>query len=60
MFAELASDMKRLGWDADGGVAATEVLWTKDFRDRKIIEGFMKGERRSCLLIFLARPKNCL
>jgi hypothetical protein len=50
MFAELATDMRKLGWDDAGGVAATEVLWKKEFRDRKIIAEFMKdgtlGDKR--------------
>lgn len=50
MFAELAADMKRVGWDKTGGVAATEALWKKEFRERKIIAEFMKdatlGDKR--------------
>eukprot|EP00038_Savillea_parva_P010642 m.191668 g.191668 ORF g.191668 m.191668 type:complete len:578 (-) comp18421_c0_seq1:153-1886(-) len=50
MFAELAARMKKLGWDDKGGVAATEALWQKDFRNRKIIAEFMKdgtlGDKR--------------
>jgi len=44
MFQELKDCMASIGWT---GISETETLWNNDFKNRKIISGFMKDNELS-------------